>query len=189
MSLSSFRRSMLDCEIYRNGVKIETYKGLVNDTKEYNMISFEPNPEPNIEIGDDIYCPVKRKHYIITNVDIRTFQGRPHSFDAYFENNFVKPISTTTFNTYNPTNSIIGNQQNAVLNINDCINNLHKQIEQNGNEDKEQLQELLDALKSETSNNQINKSAFAKFNGLLVKHGPWLIPSISQLIAAWIQRG
>lgn len=189
MSLSAFRSSMLDCEIFRNGVKIATYRGLVNDTKDYNVIKFEPDSNIDIQIGDDIYCPLKKKHYIITNVEISTFLGKTHSIDAYFENSFQKSTSNITFNTYNPNNSVIGTQQNVVLNISDCFNNLQKQIEQNGNEDKEQLQELFETLKSETSSNQISKSAFTKFNDLLIKHGPWLVPAISQIIAAWVQRG
>lgn len=173
MSLSAFRSSMLECEVYRNGVKIASHKGLISDSKDYNVISFEPNVD-DIQVGDDIYCPMKKKHYIITNTDIKTFHGKLHSFDAYFENNFTKPTQNMTFNTYNPNNSVIGTQQNVTLNINDCFNNLQKQIEQQPFEDKEQLYELLNLLKSETSNNQINNSVFSKFKDLFNKHAIWL---------------
>jgi len=185
--LSAFKSAMVDCDVIRNGNKIATHKGLINDTKDYNFISFEPSVD--IQIGDDIYCPLKNKHYLIINTDLRLFSGKQHSLDAYFENNFSKPISTTTFNTYNPSNSVIGNQQNVVLNISNCYNNLQNQIEQLGNEDKTQLYELLKLLKLETSNGQINHSTFEKFKTLFAKHGPWLIPSIVQIITAWIQHG
>lgn len=189
MSLSAFRSSMLECEVFRNGTKVASYKGLISDSKDYNLISFELNPEPDIQIGDDIYCPIKRKHYIITNVDIKTFHGQPHSFDAYFENNFNKSMPTVTFNTYNPNNSVIGTQQNVVLNISDCFNNLQKQINEYGNEDKEKLQELLEILKTQTSNEELSKSKFTKFSDLIAKHSQWLAPAISQVLVAWIQRG
>lgn len=189
MSLRAFHSSMLDCEIIRNGVKIATHKGLVNDSKDFNYISFEPNSGVDIQIGDDIYCPLKDKHYIIINKDISTFHGQPHSIDAYFENNFTKPISNTTFNTYNPSYSVIGTQQNVSLNISDSFNNLQKQISEFGNEDREQLQELLNTLKSETTNNQLHKSVFSRFGTLIAKHGSWLMPAISQIITAWIQQG
>lgn len=188
MSLSAFRSSMLDCEIIRNKIKIATYKGLISDTKDYNMISFEPNSNVDIQIGDDIYCPLKKKHYIITNVETTTFMGQIHSIDAYFENSFKQSISNITFNTYNPSNSIIGNQQNVILNITESFNNLDKLIDNNGNEDKSRLNELSSVLKSELSSNQINKTKFSKFSDLIAKHS-WLPLAISQIIAAWIQRG
>lgn len=185
---NAFHNSMLDCEIIRNNTKIATYKGLINDTKDYNMICFEPNPEPNIKIGDDIYCPMKKKHYLVTNIDINTFNGQPHSFDVYFENNFSKPISTVTFNTYNPTSSIIGNQQYATLNITESFNNLDNLINSNGGEDKTRLNELSSILKFELSSNQINRTKLSQYSDLIAKHS-WLFMAITQIIAAWIQRG
>lgn len=74
------------------------------------------------------------------------------------------------------------------LNIDNCFNNLQNQIEQQS-EDKEQLYEFLSVLKAETANNQISNSAFTKFKTLFVKHSAWLVPSVAQIIAAWIQRG
>lgn len=183
---SAWRSAMVDCDVIRNGIKIATYKGLINDSKDYNYISFDLGTD--IQINDEIYCPLKNKTYSIINVDIALFQGKQHRIDAYFENRFVKPVVTTTFNTYNPTNSVIGNQQNVTLNIDNCFNDLKNQIEQQ-HEDKEQLYELLNVLKSETSNNTISKSIFTKFKVLINKHAVWFIPSIAQIIAAWIQRG
>lgn len=184
---SAFKRAMTDCEVIRNGSSINTYLGLISDSKEHNVINFEP--EADVQVGDDIYCPLKKKHYIITNTDITIIDGKPFKLSAYFDNNFVKPNTTNVFNTYNPTNSVIGNQQNVTLNISDCFNNLQRQIEQQPLEDKAQLYELLNLLKSETSNNQINNSVFSKFKDLFNKHANWLIPSVAQIIAAWIQRG
>lgn len=188
MNLNAFRDSMLECEIYRNGVKVATHDALINDSKDYNFLSFELDAD--IQVGDDIYCPLKRKHYIINNVDIAIVRGTPHRIDAYFESNLnLNKQASVVYNTYNPQNSVIGNQQNVVLNINDCFNNLQSQIDQLGNEDKSELHELLELLKGEVSKPQINKSIFSKFNNLIIKHSTWLIPAISQIICAWIQRG
>ena len=71
MSLNAFRNSMIDCEIIRNRVKIATIKGLISDSKDYNFISFDLGA--NVQIGDDIFVPIKNKHYIITYTDIATF--------------------------------------------------------------------------------------------------------------------
>ena len=188
MNLNAFRGSMLDCEIIRNGITISTHKGLIFDTKDHNVIKFEPNSNIDIQIGDDIYCPLKDKHYIIINKEISTFRGQVYSINAYFENNFTKPISNTTFNTYNPTNSIIGNQQIATINITESFKNLNDMIAKYGNEDKPYLNELVDILKSELNNNQINKSKLSKFSELIAKHS-WLPLCISQIIAAWLQKG
>lgn len=186
--LNAFRDSMLDCEIYRTGTKLGTYKGLVDDTKEYNVIRFEPNSNVDVQVGDDIFVPIKNKHYLITNVEISTFCGERHSIDAYFDNSFTKPTTNMTFNTYNPNNSIIGTQANANININESFNNLDNLINQYGNDDKVSLNELVNTLKSELDNNQINKNKFSKFSDLIAKHS-WLPLAISQIIAAWIQRG
>lgn len=188
MSLSAFRSSMLDCEINRNNKLIATYKGLISDSKDYNLISFEYSQDIDIQVGDDIYCPLKRKHYIVTNVEISTFNGKIHSIDAYFENSFNKTNQNITFNTYNPNNSIIGNQQFATLNINDSFKVLDDLINNNGGTDKLALYELSETLKSELSSNIINRAKLAKFSNLISKHS-WLALAISQIIAAWIQRG
>lgn len=187
MGLSNFRDSMLDCEIYRNGIKISENKGLISDSKNYNVIQFEPESNLDIQIGDEIYCPIKRKYYKIINTDIETFKGKPFSISAYFENNFNKPISNTNINVYNPNNSIIGNQQSAIININDSFEKFQNQIDTIGAEDKAELQELLNLLRTETTKNQIDKSIFSRFGSLISKHASWLFPMIADIITAWIQ--
>lgn len=182
---SQWANAMVDCDVIRNNVKIATCKGLINDTKDHNFISFDADAD--IQVGDDIYCPIKRKHYIITNTDIALFCGKEHRLDAFFESNFSKP-QTTIFNTYNPNNSIIGNQQNATININEAFDNLNNMINQYGNNDKIKLFELSNSLKSELNKNQINKSSFQKFSDLIAKHS-WLPLAIAQVIGSWIQRG
>lgn len=181
-----FNDSMLECEVYRNNLKVSTCKGIIFDSVDYNYIRL--NIGTDIKIGDDIYCPIKDKHYIIVNVDIVTLKGKPHHLDAYFENNFNKPISNTIFNTYNPSNSIIGNQQTATINISDSFKNLNDMIDKYGYNDKQQLLELMNLLQNEVNNNIINKSIFSKFGDLLTKYS-WLVTCISDIIVAWIQRG
>lgn len=177
---------MVDCEIFRNNIKIATYKGMINDSKEYNYISFDPDVD--VQVNDDIFCPIKNKHYIITAIDIALFGGKQHRLDAYFDNNFTAKQATTVFNTYNPNNSIIGSQQTATINISDSLNNLDKLINDNGGTDKEKLFELKDTLKQQLDSNQLSKSSLSKFSDLIAKHS-WLVLAISQIIAAWIQRG
>ena len=182
---SAFKHAMVDCEIIRNNIKIATYKGLISDSKDFNVISFDCKSD--VQVGDDIYCPLKNKHYIITNTDIKLFNGKPHRLDAFFENNFIPKTSNTIFNTYNPSNSIIGSQQFATINISDSFNNLNEMIDKFGAEDKQQLLELVKLLQVETNNQVINKSLFKKFGSLISKYS-WLAPCISQIIAAWIQQ-
>jgi len=183
---SQWRSVMVDCEIFRNNVKIATYKGMINDSKEHNYISFDPDVD--VQINDDIFCPLKKKHYIITNTDIALFGGKQHRLDAYFDNNFMQAQTTTVFNTYNPSNSIIGSQQNATINISDSFNNLEKLINDNGGNDRKELFELENLLKQQLDTNQLNKGFLSKFSHLLAKHS-WLPMAIAQIISAWIQRG
>lgn len=182
---SQWRSVMVDCEIFRNSVKIATYKGMINDSKEHNYISFDPDVD--VQINDDIFCPLKNKHYIITNTDIALLGGKQHRLDAYFDNNFTQTHTTTVFNTYNPNNSIIGSQQTATINISNSFNNLDKLINNNGGTDKEELFELKTILKQQLDSNQLNKNSLSKFSDLIAKHS-WLVSAISQIIAAWIQR-
>lgn len=181
----SFKHAMLDCEIYRNGVKIANLPGLISDSKEYNCISFDPSVD--IQIGDDIYCPIKKKHYLINNVDIKTFQGKANRLEAYFENNFSNSSQTNIFNTYNPSNSIIGSQQNAIINVNDSFNNLENLIKKAEIEDVVKLNELYSIIKEEIKNDTVSKSKLSNFGDLLCKYS-WLAPAISQIITAWIQK-
>lgn len=60
--LSAFKHAMVNCDIIRNGAKIATHKGLINDTKNYNFISFDPSVD--VQAGDVISVPLK------TNVTI-----------------------------------------------------------------------------------------------------------------------
>ena len=184
--LHSFKRAMLDCEIFRNGEKIANQLGLVNDNKEYNYIAFDPNID--IQIGDEIYCPIKKKHYLVNYIDIKTFNGKAHRLEAYFDNNYINSSQTTIFNTYNPNNTIIGNQDNAVINIRDSFNHLENLIKQNENEDTIRLNELYSILKEEIQNNNLSKSKLSKFGDLLCKYS-WLAPAISQIIVEWIKKG
>lgn len=183
---SGFRCSLVECEIYRNGQLVNTVDGLVNDNETYNTISFDPDTD--IQVNDDIFCPLKNKHYIITNTNTVLFGGKPYKLDAYFKNNFSSKTNSTIFNTYNPTNSIIGNQQNVTISINESFNNLDKLINNNGGEDITRLNELSSTLKSELSGNQISKTKLSKFSDLIAKHS-WLPIAISQIIAGWIQQG
>lgn len=183
---SQWRQVMVDCDIFRNNIKVATYKGMINDSKECNFISFDPDVD--VQVNDNVFCPLKNKHYIITSTDIALFNGKQHRLDAFFDNNFTPKQATTVFNTYNPNNSIIGSQQTATINIYDSFNNLDKLINDYGATDKEKLFELKDTLKQQLESNQLNKSSLSKFSDLIAKHS-WLALAISQIIAAWIQRG
>ena len=184
-SLKAFRHEMLDCEISRNNNYIGTYKGLISDDEKYHFISFDIGPE--ILPGDDIFCPLKNKHYIVTNADIVVIHGKQDRLDVYFQSEFIKPKTTNVFNTYNPNSSIIGNQTNATINNGFNFEDFSRMINLYGSNDKDRLNELLSSLEECLKNDDFSKSKLKKFSDLISKHS-WLPLAISQLLAAWIQR-
>ena len=98
-----------------------------------------------------------------------------------------QPSTSTVFNINSASNSIIGNQQSAILNNSSFnIDDLQKLIELYGADDKQQLYELSAQLQDLLEKDDFHKSKLSKFSNLIAKHS-WLPTAIAQIIAAFIQ--
>lgn len=184
--LNSFRNQMIDFDIYRNSALINTVKGLKNTEKGTNRKFIGFFPDVDIQIGD-IFINSGIKYYV-TEVDTQTFKGETFAKKAYYTTSISKSQpNSTVFNINNASNSIIGNQQSAILNNSHFnIDDLKQLIEIYGENDKQQLYELTSLLKDSLDKDDFHKSKLSKFSDLIAKHS-WLPTAIAQIISAYLQ--
>lgn len=179
---------MIDFEVYRNSNLLYTKKGLKNTEKGSNKKYIGFYPDVDIQIGDVLSNPNSSVKYYITDIDTSTYNGEIYQIKAYYQN--ASPSSQTTstiYNIGNASNSIIGNQQQAILNNSSfSIEDLKKLVELYGNNDKEQLYELVSLLQKSLEDDDFHKSKLSKFSDLIAKHS-WLPTAIAQIVSAFIQ--
>lgn len=112
---------------------------------------------------------------------------------TYFEREkkYLKQLEMTKHNSYNigtinanGSNLVIGNTVDSNFSIESTVNNIQKEIEQNGGEDKEELQELLQEAKEIVENFenskmvQPRKGFINRLSKHLEKHG-WFYGAIT----------
>lgn len=185
--LHSFADKMINFDVYRNSQLIFTVPGLKNTEKNTNKRIVEFFPEVKIQIGDVLIN--SGISYYITDIDTQTWMGQIAAIKAYYQT--TPPVehhsNSTVYNINNAQNSIIGNQQSAILNnSNFNIDDLKQLIELYGSNDKQQLHELSSLLKECLEKDDFHKSKLSKFSDLIAKHS-WLPLAISQIIAGYIQ--
>lgn len=183
--LNHFRNRMIDFEVYRDSQFLTTLKGLKNSYEGKVFIEFFPGVD--IQIGD-ILVNSNIKYYII-DIDTQTWMGEISAIKAFYQ---TKPpvehnSSPTVYNIGSASNSIIGNQQQAILNnSNFNIEDLKQLIELYGGNDKQELYELSTQLQQLLDIDDFHKSKLSKFSNLISKHS-WLPLAIAQIISAFIQ--
>lgn len=154
-----------------------------NTNKKY--IGFFPNAD--IQIGD-VLINSGIKYYVV-DLDTQTWKGQIASLKAYYQTTppQTSQSSSTIFNISNASNSIIGNQQSAIINNSSFnIDDFKQLIELYGEQDKQQLYELTSLLKSCLDKDDFHKSKLSKFSDLIAKHS-WVPLGIAQIISAYIQ--
>ncbi len=187
--LSHFKDMMIDFQIIRNSNVLSTVKGLMNtetSTKKKYVGFF---PEVDVQSGDILYNISANIQYFVVDVDISTWMGNVSERKAFYQTQppAEQSPSSTVFNINNPSNSIIGNQQQAILNNSSFnIDDLKQLIELYGNNDKKQLYELSSQLEKLLLEDTFHKGNLSKFSDLISKHS-WLPLAIAQIISAFIQ--
>lgn len=176
---------MIDFEIYRNSQLISTEKGLKNSYQGKVFVEFFP--EVDIQAGD-ILKHMNMTLYV-TSTDFQTWMGEISAIKAYYQT--TPPVeqnhNSTVFNIGTASNSIIGNQQQAILNNSAFnIDDFKQLIELYGGSDKSQLYELSSQLQQLLAKDDFHKSKLSKFSDLIAKHS-WLPTAIAQIISAFIQ--
>lgn len=186
--LNSFKRQMIDFQIYRNSALIDTVKGLKNTEKGSNKKFIGFFPDVDIQIGDFLMIPNTSVKYSIIDVDTSTYMGEIYQLKAYYQTAPAEAKQpSVTFNVNSSPNSIFGTQASAIINNPSfSINDLDSLIESNGGADKKELYQLSSQLQELLEKDEFHKSKLSKFSDLIAKHS-WLPLAIAQVISAYLQ--
>ena len=186
--LNHFISQMIEFQIYRNSVLIDTVKGLKNTEKGSNKKFIGFFPDVDIQIGDFLMVPNTSIKYSIIDVDTSTYMGEIYQLKAYYQTApaEVKQPSVT-FNVNSSPNSIFGTQASAIINNPSFnISDFDSLIESNGGTDKKELYQLSSQLQELLEKDEFHKSKLSKFSDLIAKHS-WLPLAIAQVISAYLQ--
>ena len=186
--LNSFKRQMIDFQIYRNSALIDTVKGLKNTGKGSNKKFIGFFPDVDIQIGDFLMVPNTSVKYSIIDVDTSTYMGEIYQLKAYYQTAPAEAKQpSVTFNVNSSPNSIFGTQASAIINNPSfSLNDLDSLIESNGGVDKKELYQLSSQLQELLEKDEFHKSKLSKFSDLIAKHS-WLPLAIAQVISAYLQ--
>lgn len=185
--LHSFADRMINFDVYRNSKLVYTVPGLKNTENNTHKRIIQFFPEVKVQIGDVLVN--SNINYYIIDIDTQTWHGEVSAIKAYYQTTppQTTQASSTIYNINSAQNSIIGNQQSAILNNSSFnIEDLKQLIELHGNNDKQQLYELASLLKESLDKDELHKGKLAKFGDLIAKHS-WLPLAISQILAGWLQ--
>ena len=186
--LNHFISQMIEFQIYRNSVLIDTVKGLKNTEKGSYKKFIGFFPDVDIQIGDFLMVPNTNIKYSIIDVDTSTYMGEIYQLKAYYQTApaEVKQPSVT-FNVNSSPNSIFGTQASAIMNNPTfSISDFDSLIESNGGTDKKELYQLSSQLQELLEKDEFHKSKLSKFSDLIAKHS-WLPLAIAQVISAYLQ--
>ena len=187
--LNSFKKNMIDFEIYRNSNLMSIAKGLKNTEKVSNKKYIGFFPEADVQIGDVLIIPNTNIKYFIVDVDTSTYMGEVFQLKAYYQTTNKESTQATSivFNVTDSPNSIIGTQMSAIINNPTFgITDFDKLIDTYGGDDKKELYVLSSQLKELINQDNFHKSKLSKFSDLIAKHS-WLPLAIAQLLSAYLQ--
>ena len=186
--LNHFISQMIEFQIYRNSVLIDTVKGLKNTEKGSNKKFIGFFPDVDIQIGDFLMVPNTSIKYSIIDVDTSTYMGEIYQLKAYYQTAPAEAKQpSVTFNVNSSPNSIFGTQASAIMNNPTfSISDFDSLIESNGGTDKKELYQLSSQLQELLEKDEFHKSKLSKFSDLIAKHS-WLPLAIAQVISAYLQ--
>lgn len=186
--LNHFISQMIEFQIYRNSVLIDTVKGLKNTEKGSNKKFIGFFPDVDIQIGDFLMVPNTSIKYSIIDIDTSTYMGEIYQLKAYYQTAPAEAKQpSVTFNVNSSPNSIFGTQASAIINNPSFnISDFDSLIESNGGTDKKELYQLSSQLQELLEKDEFHKSKLSKFSDLIAKHS-WLPLAIAQVISAYLQ--
>ncbi len=181
--MNTFRRLMQTFKIKREG-KIINEQCYATYGKNNTMI-FEY--EIDLKCGDIVFD--EHSSYVIT--EIKSYSGAAFPKNMWhLEANIVsenkyqaqKQYATNTFNISQCSiNGAVQNAGNINIGTQISLDDIKSMIEKYGNEDKQQLNELLEELRSAEKFEIYKKGMLSQFGDLLAKHS-WLTGALAQYI-------
>lgn len=167
--------------IERNGLPIGTVQGFFCGRNYPNTIQFIQNTD--IKNGDWIIDILTNQRYFAKDAQPKMMNGTISYWMVKYETEiaYQRVESTNRQTTINigsvSGNSIIGNQENVVMNVGNSLDDIKQIISALPSQDQALAQELLEALKSteEATHPVLVEGALSKFSDLLQKHSDLLI--------------
>ena len=136
-----------------------------------------------------IHVPSKRRYYIDNVKPITETSCILHYQTEYQYSHPKQPNAQYNIGTIHGS-AIVGNQQNATINIGASLDEIQKMISADNSIndlDKEQLGKLIERLKIITEDNQpVSKGTLAKFSDLLAKHSNIAV-ALGQVLINWMR--
>jgi len=177
--------------VIREGKKIGEIEGIRNteQSSKRKYVGFYPQSE--IKPGDWIKGNLSNDEYYIVDTDSDIINSKVFQIKGYYETKAQherrsENEATSIYNIGNAYGSIIGSQQVPTINNSYNLEEIRDLIKQYGNEDKEELNEMIDTIKAITENNiPVQKGTLGHFSELLAKHS-WITGPIAQSIIGWI---
>lgn len=183
-------RSMgIDYLVRRAGCPDRTEKGLINREQDTKRAYVGFMPDTDIAVGDILENPAGDLFYVI-ETQTQFFQSQPHQLKAYYqtevERKTASKSSQSVFNIGTAYGSVIGNENQAVINYNSSIQDLKEKVAQSDSQDKETMEKIVSLLEM-VVNNQVppSKGLFSKFSTVMERHS-WLSNSVAGTILAWL---
>lgn len=162
--------------IERNGSTIGSVHGIFCGNDYPNTIQFLENTD--IKNGDWIVDSITGQRYYAKDVHPIIIGGKPCDWLIKYQTaeDYTASVRANKQTTINIQavhgNSIIGSQENAVMNIGSSLNDIEHLISVLPSSDQAEAHELLATLKStsESTHPVLVEGALAKFSNLLKKH-------------------
>ncbi len=147
----------------------------------------------DVRVGDWLVVNQSGKRLYVRDTDTqRSLDAHePHIVIAYVQTEAARletereqqPTQSFIFNA--PSSGVYGSQRN--FSFQQIVNDLDRQIEDHGGEDKEELREmaaeLREALESQDS---ISRGKFARWSELADKHVPWILGPLATLFFTYM---
>lgn len=188
--LESFLKTMgINYLVKRKGCDDRFEKGLINREQDTGRAYIGFVPGKDIAVGDILENPAGDLFYVI-ELQTQFFQGEPHQLKAYYQTEVERKSSSqpsqSIFNIGTAYGSVIGNENQAVINYNSSVQDLKEKVEQSESPDKESMEKIVTLLEM-VVNNQVppSKGLFSKFSDVMERHS-WLSSSVAGTILAWL---
>lgn len=188
--IQSFLRSMgIDYLVKRDGFNDRSERGLKNREQDTGKAFIGFMPGTDIAIGDILENPAGDIFYVV-EVETQFFQGKPHQLKAFYQTEVERKAAPqpaqSVFNIGTAYGSVIGNENQAVINYNSSAQDLKEKVNQSDSPDKEDMEKIVSLLEM-VVNNQVppSKGLFSKFSEVMERHS-WLSNSVAGTIFAWL---
>ena len=173
--------------IERSGSIIAEYQGLPNhDKRGKKYFAFYPGSDV---AERDWIIDSAGKRYYVEDAETDIIHGSPFQLKAYTltETEVRKSNSSpATFNIEYANNSVIGTQNYAVVNCNDCISQMRDQIAATNSSDKNELTEIVDLLERILANQTPpQKGLFSRFSAVMERNS-WISGTMASSLLSWL---